>query len=376
MKITPIWKSPSKTMATDPKTGEQVPDENVAAEEKVSHRQKMLDAIAETRAQELGEGGDDAENEGAQGEAGAEAAAEAAGDEGGDEGEGEDAAGEGEEGDGAEAAAEADPLVEIEVDGQKQQIRLSRLRKSFEIEQQAVARINEATAVLNARRPAAEEPKETPAPDLPVSDQELEEVARSLAYDDPAEGAKKLKDVVKKLRQPSGEPLDVNAIQQNVSRQVYRQVEFDRAVADFGANYKDILADSKLAALAGADANAVLQQEMEKEQRGQRRKPYSEILMEAGERTRQWAKSVGIDLKAPGASTDDPPDQKANEAVVDLAEERQQRKQSATGKQPQPRTIRQRRTTHQAEAPTVAPSEIERSRSAISEIMKARGQIR
>ena len=199
-----------------------------------------------------------------------------------------------------------------------------------------------------------------------MDDEALEELTRSIAIDDPAESAKKLKAFLNSQRSKSGQAVDQNALAAGVSRVVERKLEWDRAILDLGENYADVLSNPKLAALAGAEANKVLQIEMQNEASGRGRRPFYQILSEGAESIRQWARSSGMRLD--GATGDDPPDP-GNQPRLDAADDpaRLERKQTATSRQPTTRVARVRPSGGGQQEPQPVTDEIGRSRSAIAE---------
>lgn len=367
-------------------------DENVAAEEKQSFREGVLEDIAARRTETLqaeseAEGAAEVDDDGGEAEL---AAAEAkAGDEiddgdepTGDEDAAEEAAGEsGAEAEPAAAASADEQMVEVIVDGRKEILPLSKITASYQIESAARQRLNEATELLNVARNAQAQAAAAPAeedPPVPVVDQvDWQDLAYTLQHGDEEESAEKLKSVVQQLRQADGEggeALDVGALENRVRSQVQSKVEWDTAIKDIGRENPDILSDPKLAALSGAHANRVLQQELYREQtEGVARRPFYDILQEGIEDTRKWATQVGFPLTTEGDSTEGSPDpEKDADPTVALSDERQEAKVSATGKQPRPRVVRRRRAdTRETSGP---PSEVDRARGAIADIQKARGQ--
>lgn len=391
-------------MATKPttsETGERVNDGNVTAEEKPSHRMTLLDQIAAERYASLGEADnrEGSEGDGVQGEGDGEAVQQvevAEQVEVGSEGEEQVEAGaEGGEGDG-EPGQQApvnpdDPLVEIKVDGVIQRIPQSKLVESFQIDQAARQRMNEANAARSeaneilARAREAEaalqRSRSEPEPQQdrrPITERlDYEGFVRSVQFDDPAEGAKKVKEFVETLRQPDPgqQQFDPNAFGERMMAQISNKLEWDNAHAAMQQNYKDIVFDPILAPIAGQRASAYLQQELLREQRGERRRPFYEVLSNAADDVRAECKRRGWKVGSDSADVL-PGQQVATDQPVSLSQERETRKVAAAGTQPQPRTVRTRRTTAAAAAPAFAPSEEERSRSAIDEIKRQRGQIR
>lgn len=396
-----------------------VDDGNVSAEAKADFRSQLFETIAEHRSSSLMEGVDpespldvedpDAGDEGGEGEP-SDGALAASGDAEGDAdaraepGEG-DAVDAGEEGGTAsEPAPDAQPvnldddaLVEITVEGQTQQVPWGKVKAGIQMETAARQRLYEATQLrnqaqqeyeqLHARRPADPEPAPAPAAEPEAAQKNvLDEIdwkglGHSFQYDDPEEAGQKLRDAVEKLRGPAeaqGQQVDPEALRNSVLSQVRNTIEWEGAMKDLGTNYNDILSDPYLASLAGARANFYLNQELQREQQTGQRRPFYEVLSQATDEIRQWdAQRRGAPDGQAGDSADGAPDLEAQaqqQADVSIdTDARQQRKATASGTQPQPRVVRQRRTA--APAAGQMPDEVSRAREGIAELQKGRGQL-
>ena len=381
-------------------------DGNVAAEEKPEFRQSIFDSISDRRSEIIASGLDP--------EAGTDddeddLPAAAADDDAADADDGEEdqrAAVAADDGDDQPDSDDADPeaaptahrlgdddLVEIVVDGETQQVPFKQVKAGMQIEAAARARMQEATQLRDAMRSASEEfvrqrgteqpqpaeARQAPQPDAPNPLEKIDwsDLARSMQYDDPEESGAKLRDVVAQLRQPveaSGNQVNPDELRNSVLSQVRNTLEWDSAMKDLGEAYNDILSDPYLASLAGARSNFYLQQELGKERQGQRRRPFYAALSQGADEIRQWAQAQGMKVAGAGDSADDSPDpndQPGVQVQVD-SDQRNARKAAASGKQPQPRTVRQRRTVPQQGE---MPSEVKRSRSAIEDIQRQRGQL-
>lgn len=390
-----------------------VEDGNVSADEKPDFRATLFESIANHRSEQILEGEDpgadedeiepqgsagedDDEGEGDGGDA--PAAANAADGSDGDEdsgGDGSPAGDSGVEGDEPPAAVtlKDDQLVEVNIDGEIQLLPWSKVKAGVAIEGAARKRLQEANEYRDrvhqeyeSRRPQQQQRPEpaaeaAPEPKRQVTEEiDWEGLTRSMQYDDPADSAKQLKAVVEQLRQPTedaGQPFDPDAIRNSVLSQVRNTIEWEGAMKDLGGEFNDILSDPYLASLAGARANFYLNQELERERRGQPRRPFYDALAQGTDEIRQWAKAQGMKVVSTSEdSADASPDQadRSQNVQVNVNDaQRQQRKVTASGTQPQPRVVRQKRTVPVDGA--TLPSEVDRSRNAIADIQKGRGQL-
>ncbi|MCH7703759.1 MAG: hypothetical protein IIB61_01500 [Planctomycetes bacterium] len=146
------------------------------------------------------------------------------------------------------------------------------------------------------------------------------------------------------------------------------RVEWSTALARFTEDYQDILKDQNVANVAGSIGRTLLQQAMQDSQANSTpRRPYWDILNEAGGKTRDWLKGLA------GQQAEDPEKPKkptSAQPAVNLSAERETRKRAA----PQPPTPRSAQPSVPT-AQTKPDSDEKKRRSAIQEMQKSRGQI-
>ena len=371
----------------------------------LDRRNAAFAAIEESRAQTLRDGGlliDESEASEVAGE-GAEPKAEAA-EQGAAEPDGDTPA---EQPDAGEADAEAEPeaaastpdepVYKVMIDGEERTVPLSELTRNYQLAGAAEGRLNMASDVLrrvedlqgrlsrgestddatpadgDGQAGATKANAKKGADKDPLDGIDFESVAQKLQYETPEVGAAALKELVMEVSQRATGGGD-GPSPQEITQSVMDQVNFQTALKQFGDDFSDIVEDQYLAQRTGARTNQLYNDAVQAYRtQGAPMPSYYDLFSRAGEDTRAWIKGLGKGEEADpdsesGAESADNPGANTSSAMKDRIE----RKRNL----PQPPTARGApRKAAKTETSTSPPSELERSRSGIADIQKARGQV-
>lgn len=277
-------------------------------------------------------------------------------------------------GDGAEPTREllpAEPLYTVKIDGQERQVPLSELTATYVPANNAREHLDQASQTLHrareteqgvlARATAQAPPdRETSGRHDELSQINWDGLAERLQYGDKEDAAAALKETVSQIVAiGGGAPRGAAVTPEQIETRIFERVEWTTALSRFGDDYKDILKDHYVANVAGTIGRALFQQAYQDSQaNGTPRRPYWDILDEAGEKTRDW-------LKGLGGQPADP-----SKPRVNLSLNRGERKRFAP-QPPTPRSGVSGGATGRGKAPKSAE---QRQREGIHDIQRARGQ--
>ena len=223
-------------------------------------------------------------------------------------------------------------------------------------------------------QPAAPAPAAQQQPSDRLDGIDFAGLAESLQYGDKGEAAAALKETVSQIVETGGgAPARPAVTPEQIETRVFERVEWTTALTRFSEDFKDILQDPRVAGIAGSSARALFQQAFQDSQaNGTPRRPYWDILNEAGGKTREWLKGLGGQQ---AGDSNEPTPSKPNGAqpTVNLSEERGARKR-ADPQPPTPRSSRPLVPTGAAARGQAPKSEEQRRREGIGEIQRGRGQ--
>ena len=193
--------------------------------------------------------------------------------------------------------------VRVKVDGEEREMTLHDVRRSTQLDGAAQKRLQQANELLEqARRTASATPAPAsppvgvaPAPDsresAPASTTEEVDNLVSALFNGDEDTAKVL---LGKILAGSQQAADPASLAQQAAATVRQQLSVDEANSAFRSAYSDIVGDQHLARAADGFYDEVMAEFPHKS--------YAEVLMEAGQRTRDWMASKGIKTATGSAS--------------------------------------------------------------------------
>ena len=278
------------------------------------------------------------------------------------------------EGDGRELLP-GEPLYTVKVDGQERQVPLSEITASYQIQAAAQNRLDHASQILRQTQETQQGVQGQTAATAPAVQQQSSGgldgidwggLAERLQYGDTDAAAAALKETATQLRGMGG-PGGASATPEQIELRVLDRFEWTTALNRFGEDYQDILADARVAGIAGSFGRALYHQALQDSQmNGTSRRPYWDILNEAGEQTREWLK--GLTGQQAGDSSELQPN--GEQPAVALSPERGQRKRAA----PQPPVPRSGVARSGAGRDKAPKSDEQRYREGFRDIQRGRGQ--
>lgn len=290
---------------------------------------------------------------------------------------------------------EGQPMFQTKVDGNIRLIPLDQARRELQIGTAAAARMNEATAIkqslddrerrllageaaltarMNAARGQMQQPAAPATPQVPagLTDQDLlqeaEEIFETAFTGTEADAAKKLARTLGKIRNtaatPAAQPqIDQRALVSATTRSVIQTIRKDERDKDahegyqsFRENYPDLMNDRVLYQMADN-----MTDEIAKENPSW---PISQVMDEAGKRTRNWVNSLKGEQDTDPAP-DPTPDPSPNFDAIQSTQTRQDRKaQLVRMPHAAPAAVHQENTgeTEQEQSPLQALNELRASR--------------
>lgn len=194
--------------------------------------------------------------------------------------------------------------VRIKIDGKVREMTINEMRREAQLDGAARDRFREATELLEQVRSSAQpaaaaatppvgDDKKTPGNESADVAATAQRLVQALFDGDEDKATQVMQEALAGRSQPATPTMD-SLIPQLVPA-VKQQLSEERALEQFAADYKEIVADPHLADLADRHLAAVLQEEPHK--------PYAEALQEAGDRTRDWMKRVGLQSATEPATT-------------------------------------------------------------------------
>ena len=268
---------------------------------------------------------------------------------------------------------DSEQLVPINISGKLEQVPVSKLVETYQIEGAARDKLEIASRTLKSvqemeERLAAQQP---PAKDKeqeePEADPEKKTGARELVdkiqYGTADEATAALEDFLQRNPVEDATPQDVEG-QVNAALQRHDMAkEFETAKERFGTEYKDIQGDTILNSMALGWANNLwLASVTDFQENGTPLPSYWDIFNTVGANLRKWRTDITSD-------PEDTPSGQDEKLEVDLSSERDDKKKAAS-QSPTSRTVTKPSVTQ------AAPQTEEQSRkSGIAGIIKGRGQI-